>query len=157
VKQFRFPQPVMIKDFSDAFRNMTESIYFTFEYDPYPSNTVPHVGTLTVNIAIDEKLKVKKSDELFLLLTTESLFNGIKYDKDNLKFISRYVFLPMGTKSYTFQKMHPGKYYLYSYNDINNDRKHLSGDYMSSNVNNVIEILPQENFSADTRIDFVIP
>ena len=43
-----------------------------------------------------------QDDELFLLLTTESLFEGLRYDEENLKCISKYVFLPIGTRSHTF-------------------------------------------------------
>jgi hypothetical protein len=157
IDYFKFPQPVMIKDFTDVFKNMPESIYYTFENDPYPSKSQPYVGTVTVNISIDEKLKVEKKHELFLMLTTESLFDGIKYNPDNLKYISRYVYLPVGTKSYTFEKVHPGKYYLYSYNDINNDKKHKTGDYMCSNVNNIVELKAEGSVTVDTKIDFVIP
>lgn len=157
IDHFKFPQPVMIKDFNDVFKNMAESIYFTFENDPYSSKSQPYIGTLTVNITIDDKLKVTDKHELFLLLTTECLFDGIKYLKDNLKYISRYVYLPVGTKSYTFQNVHPGKYYLYSYDDVNQDKKHTSGDYMCSNVTNIVEVKAVSNSAAETKIDLVIP
>jgi hypothetical protein len=136
---------------------MSESIYFTFENDPYSSSSQPYVGNVTVNISIDPNLKVKSDHEFFLLLTAESLFEGLKYDIENLKYISRYVYLPVNTKSYTFNNVHPGKYYLYSYNDINNDKKHLSGDYMSSVLNNVFTLKAEGHVTVDTKIDFVIP
>jgi hypothetical protein len=157
VSHFSFPQPVMIKDFSDVFRNMSESIYFTFENDPYSSSSQPHVGNVTVNISIDEGLKVARRDELFLLLTTESLFEGLVYKNNNLKYISKYVYLPIGTKSYTFNNVHPGTYYLYAYNDRNGDRRHLRGDYMSSNINHIFTLPPKGHVSVDSRIDFIIP
>jgi hypothetical protein len=112
---------------------------------------------VTVNIAIDPSLKTKGDDELFLLLTTESLFEDLSYDKENLKYISKYVFLPIGTRSHTFTHVHPGRYYLYSYNDINGDKRHLSGDYISSDLNNVFEVPPDGQVAVDTIIDFVIP
>lgn len=37
---------------------------------------------------------------------------------------------------------HTGCHYLYSYNDVNGDRRHLSGDYMSSDLNNVFTLSP---------------
>jgi hypothetical protein len=157
ISHFNFPQPVMVKDFSNVFQNMSESIYFTFENDPYSSLTQPYVGNVTVNISIDKGLRIKSDDELFLLLTTESLFEGLKYNKENMKYVSRYVFLPVDTQRYTFTNIHPGTYYLYSYNDINNDKKHLSGDYMSSNINNIFSLQPSGHETVDTSIDFVIP
>ena len=156
LSRFNFPQPVMVKDFTDAFKNMTESIYFTFENDPYPSPQ-PYVGTLTVNISIDKALKIKGNEEVFLLLTTEPLFEGIKYKSENLKYKSKYVSLPINKKSYTITDIHPGKYYLYSFVDTNNDKKHLKGDYMSSEPLNTLTIIQSGNTTADTKIDYLIP
>jgi hypothetical protein len=152
-----FPQPVVVKDFSDVFRNLTESIYYTFENDPYPTNPQPYVGSVTVQINIDEKLKMKKKHELFIVLSTESIFDGLKYNNEKLKYFAKYAYLPAGTKSFTFTNVHPGTYYLYSYSDVNNDRKHKRGDYMSSDQNHVIEIFPESNIIVDTTIDFRIP
>ncbi len=153
---FKFPQPLMVKDFSGVFKNMKESLYFDLENDPYNTASQPYVGNITVNISFDNNLKVKKTDEICLLLTTEPLFEGIKYKEENLNYLSKYIYLPIETKSYTIKNVHPGKYYLYSYNDINNDKKHTKGDYMSSLVNSFV--LPGNGkISVDTRIDFIIP
>jgi hypothetical protein len=154
---FSFPKPVVVKDFTDVFRNLKETIYFTFENDPYPTDPQPYVGTVTVNIKIDEKLKVKKNHELFIVLSTESIFDGLKYKEENLKYFSKYAFLSADTKSFTFTNVHPGTYYLYSYNDVNNDKKHKKGDYMSSNLENIIEVIPEKNIYVETIIDFKIP
>jgi hypothetical protein len=35
IAYFNYPQPVMVKDFTGVFANMTESIFFDLEYDPY--------------------------------------------------------------------------------------------------------------------------
>lgn len=152
-----FPQAFMVKDFSDAFRNMTESIFYSFENDPYPSSSQPYVGSLTVNIKISNELKVREGHELFLLLTTESMFSGLKYDPESDKYYSKYVYLPVGTESFTIKNLHPGKYYLYGYNDVDGDRKHKAGDWMSSDLANIVHISPGENAEASTLIDFIIP
>jgi len=158
ISHFNYPQPVMIKDFSDAFKNMTESIFFSFENDPYNSSSQPYMGSVTVNIIIDKALKVAANQELCLLLTTEPLFEGLKYDPEKLKYISKYVYLPVGTKSYTIKNVHPGKYYIYSYDDLNNDKKHKSGDYMSSDiVKNNFSVPPNGNVEVSTTIDLIIP
>lgn len=152
-----YPQAAIVKDFSDAFVNMSESIYYTFEHDPYPSETQPYVGSVTVNIAMDPNLPVAADHELFLLLTTDSLFDGYEYDPANLRFASKYAYMPIGTTQYTFNHVHPGTYYLYSYNDINGDKKHKSGDYIGSNINHIITVEPETNITVDTMIDYIIP
>ena len=74
-----------------------------------------------------------------------------------MKYVSRYVFLPVDAGGYTFNNVHPGTYHLYSYNDVNNDRKHLRGDQMSSKIHNVFTLPPDGHVAVDTVIDFVIP
>ncbi|MDD5570927.1 MAG: hypothetical protein PHD97_07195 [Bacteroidales bacterium] len=157
ISHFSFPQPVMVKDFSDVFKNMTESIYYIFENDPYPSILQPYVGSVAVIISTGKGIKTKGKEELFLLLTTEPLFEGIKYESENLKYESRYVFLPVNKKSFTITNVHPGRYYLYSFIDVNGDKKHSSGDYMCSDINNAIVIKPNSNTTVNTKIDFIIP
>ena len=93
---FHYPQPIMVKDFTSVFDYMSESIYYTFENDPYSSASQPRVGTVTVGISVDDSLPLDDSHELFLLLTTDSLFDGGEYNKENLKFIRKYVYLPVG-------------------------------------------------------------
>jgi hypothetical protein len=154
---FNYPQPVMLKDFSNAFNNMNESLFFTFDNDPYKSTEQPYVGSVIVNISIDKKLKIKKTDEICLLLTAEPLFEGIKYKEDNLKYIAKYVYLSVGTSTYEIKNLHPGKYYLSSYLDINKDKKHLKGDYMSSDTMNSFTVAKKSKASVNTVIDFVIP
>lgn len=156
-EQHNFPQAIAVKDFTDAFKNMTESIYFTFENDPYPTSPQPNVGSVTVNIKIDESIKVKDHHELFIALFTENIFDGLKYKKENLKYFSKHVYLPVDTKSFTIENVHPGKYYLFSYNDVNEDKKHKKGDYMSSNLNHVIDVPVNGNVEVETVIDFLIP
>ncbi len=158
IEHFDYPQPVMVKDFSNVFEDLHESIYFDLENDPYHTSSQPYVGQVTFNISIDQKLKVDDSHELFLVLTTKSLFEGYSYVKENLNYISKGIFLPVGTETYTFNNVHPGTYYLYSYNDINGDRRHLSGDYYSSNLfNNVFTLDFDSHVEVDTVIDSVLP
>lgn len=154
---FNYPQPIIIKDFTNVFNNMTESIFYNLDNDPYNSTSQPYVGKVTVKISIDPALKTKKDDELCLLLTTEPLFSGLKYNPENIKYLSKYVYLPIGTKEFTIKNVHPGKYYLYSFNDKNNDKKHLSGDYMSSDLNNIINLPANGKITVETKIDLRIP
>ena len=158
IEHFNYPQPVMVKDFSDVFKDMHESIYFTLENDPYNTSSQPYVGQVTFNISIDKQLKVEDHHEIFLVLTTQSLFKGYSYIEENLKYISKGIFLPISTKTYTFNNIHPGTYYLYSYNDINADRRHLSGDYYSSNImNNSFTLDFNSHVTVSTVIDSILP
>ena len=112
---------------------------------------------MTVRVSIDEALKITGGDELFLLLTTKPLFEGLRYNPENLKYVSKYVFLPVDARTHTFTHVHPGRYYLYAYNDVYGDRRHLSGDYMSSDVNNTFTLAPEGHVTVDGVIDFIIP
>lgn len=157
IAHFDYPQPLMIKDFTGVFANMTESIYFNLVNDPYNSTSQPYLGNVIVNISIDQTLKTKKTDEVCILLTTEPLFEGLKYNPENLKYLSKYAYLPVGVKTITIKNTHPGKYYVYSFSDLNNDKKHLKGDYMSSELNNIITVPAKGTIIVETKIDVVIP
>ena len=157
INEFKFPQPKVAKDLTGAFKDMKESIFFNLDEDPYNGAAQPPMGTVTVNISIDPSLKTAKTDELCLLLTTEPMFEGLKYNPEKLNYLSKYVYLPVGTKTYTIKNVQPGTYYLYSYDDINGDKMHKKGDYMSSSLNSSFKVGANEKVSVDTKIDFVIP
>ena len=154
---FNYPQPVMTRDFSNAFNNMQESIFFNFDNDPYNSLAQPYVGSVTVNISVAANCPVNSSDQIFMVFTTDPLFQGLAYKPENLKYISRYVMLSASSKSYTIHNVHPGKYYLYSLIDKDHDGTYLTGDYMSSNITNTFTLGDSQHISVSTHIDFIIP
>ncbi|MDD3877003.1 MAG: hypothetical protein PHT69_10305 [Bacteroidales bacterium] len=156
-EHFNYPQPVMTKDFSNAFNFMSESIFFSFVNDPYKSEDQPYVGNVNVNISIDSSLTVTGTDKVFVLFTTESLFDGFIFNADNLKYISKYVLLPASTASYQIKNVHPGTYYIYAFIDKNYDNQFLSGDYMNSNVSQSFILLEEQNLEVYTLIDYIIP
>ncbi|MBN1699111.1 MAG: hypothetical protein JW881_16450 [Spirochaetales bacterium] len=157
INDLDFPLPVMVKDFSNAFRHMSESIFFTFENDPYPASRQPYMGSVSVAVAFAEDAIPGRTAEIFLILATESLFEGLVYKKENLKYISRYVYLPPGTASYTFSHVHPGTYFLYAYADVNGDRKYETGDYMSAKVDHSFSLETSSHADVATVIDYRIP
>ena len=157
IKLYNYPQPVSVKDFTAHFNNMTESIFFDINQDPYPPSEQPATGRITVKISVDPSLKTNEKDEMCIFLTTESLFEGLKYIPENLKYLSKYIYFPAGTKSITINNVHPGKYYLYSFNDRNGDKYHKSGDYMSSKLDNIVTVATEGTSNAETKIDLVIP
>lgn len=157
IRHFDYPKPVMVRDFSNVFGNDHESIYFSREKDPYPSGDEPYVGSVTFNISIDKKLNTQPDHELFIMLTTRPIFENMRYRPERLNYISKMVYLPIETRKYTLTHIHPGTYYVYSYNDVNQDRRHKSGDYISSDWNHKIVVPPEENITVDTNIDTVIP
>jgi hypothetical protein len=157
IKHFDYPQAVAVKDFTDVFGNAHESLFFSRAKDPYPAKNEPYVGKATFNITIAEKLKVSPKDELFLMLTTKPIFQGTTYVPERLNYISKLIYLPIDQRQYTLTHIHPGTYYLYAYNDINQDRRHKSGDYIASRLEHKITVPPAGHIEVNTKIDFVIP
>ncbi len=157
IDHFNFPQPVMIKDFSNVFEGMEESIYFTFENDPYPSDTQPYLGDAEITVTVDPKLRIEGNHEFLVVLTTENLFDGLTYMSENKKYISRYFYLPAIEGTYTIKNIHPGKYHIYSYNDVNQDKYYKKGDYSSSDIKNTFVVPENGTGKVDTHIDYVIP
>lgn len=154
---FNYPQQVMTRNFSTAFDYMSESIFFTFDNDPYASVDQPYVGSATVNISIAPALTTNPTDGVFLLITTESLFDGLVFNLEKLKYISKYVLVSAQTTNYKINNVHPGTYHIYSFIDKNNDNQYLSGDYMSSNLANTFTVPESQDVSVNTNIDLIIP
>jgi hypothetical protein len=156
-EELKFPKAQMIADFSEVFKGMKESIFFNLDEDPFPVSEQPYVGSLKLDIKLDDSIELSESNEIFIVLTTESLFDGVKYREENQKYISKYVYLLGNSDSYTFLNLHPGKYYIYTFVDKDGDKLYRSGDYMSSDISNIVTIHKEEQSTAKTKIDFIIP
>lgn len=157
IEHFDYPKARMVRDFSDVFGNAHESVFFDTENAPYPSADEPYVGSVTFHITVADDLPTSPTDELFVMLTTKPIFDGFRFDPQRLEYISKFAYLPIDRRTYTLTHIHPGKYYLYTYNDIDGDRQHTSGDYMASRWEHVVVVEPNENTTVDTHIDYVIP
>ncbi len=156
-KKLNFPGKVMIKDFTTTFNHLPEAVYLSEKHDPYPEQEQPFVGKVTINYKISNKLKTTAKGKVFLVITTRSLYKGLRYLPENLKYISRYIFLKPNRKTYTLKGVHPGKYFLYAFYDKNGDRRFTRGEYMSSKPNHVFELKPQGKSKVSTVIDMIIP
>lgn len=152
-----FPSTAAARDFSSVFSSLSESIYFDRTNDPYSSQEQPGTGSLSVSIATDPSLPVKNQDELCVFLTTKPLFRGIKYLPENFVTLSRYLYMPGNTKKCTLSNVHPGKYYVYAFNDRNGDKRHKSGDYMTSDTGMTVVIESGKQSEIKLMLDFVIP
>jgi hypothetical protein len=157
VAHFGYPKQEMTKDFSSAFGGMTQSIFFTFENDPYSSVTQPYVGSCTAHVSIDTTLTTVPTDKVFLMFTTQPLFDGSTYHPERLKYISRYVYLTVNTSQYRIHNMHPGKYYIYALIDKNGDGQYLIGDYMNSEFSQSFTVSENADVDVSTKVDFLIP
>lgn len=159
IAHFGFPKPEMVRDFSSAFTNMTESMFFphNYQFDPYPSSSQPYRGNVTVNISVSPSLTVNPNDIVFVVFTTQTLFSGIQYIPDNLKYVSNFLFLSAGTHSYVIPDVHPGTYYLYALIDKNHDHNYMSGDYATSNVTYTFTVNENQNTNVTATIDYILP
>jgi hypothetical protein len=156
-KHFGFPSLTGRDDFAGIFKNMDESIIFDLTKDPYTPSLPVGTGKLTVQIKLSKELPDADKGEICLLLTTDPLIVGLRYLPENLKYVSRAIYLKPGTTTYTFENIHAGHYYLYSYSDMNNDKKHKKGDYMSSSTSNTLDVFPAGTTNYETAIDMIIP
>ncbi len=157
IEHFGFPRNVMVRNFNEVYNGMSESIFFDLSKDPYPDNEQPYTGTVHVDISISPELNNIAAGELFILFTTQSIYDGLKLKPDFKNNYSRYVFLPSGTKTITLRNMHPGTYHLYAFSDLNLDKRHLKGDLMSSATDNVVVIKDGGTVNASVIIDMIIP
>ncbi len=156
INQFNFPRKTMIKDFTDAFEGHSESVWYSFNGDPYAEADQPYLGVANVSYSFHNSLSVDPNKNVFLLLTTKPLFNGATYDPTALNFISRYVTVSATNPDYTFTYFHPGAYYLYGLYDKDGNGLFNSGDYISYSTNS-FSVGNKGTGSASTQINFVIP
>jgi len=152
-----YPQAVSVVDLTEGFKNMKESIFFEFNTDPYKTEEQPYVGNINLKILSDPELEIKDENEIEILITIKPLFEGVKYIESNLKYASKIVLLPGDTKSFTINNIHPGKYYIYAFVDLNGDKLHTSGEYMSSKGIPEIIVEPDKGTDYEIIIDMVIP
>jgi hypothetical protein len=158
IAQFGFPKKELVKDFSTTFDTKPEAIYYDLSTDPYNESMQPHLGRTDVSVSISSSLPaVDPNKKVFLLVTTQPLFSGLTFNPAQMKFRSRYVFIPSTDQAFTFNYMHPGPYYLYAFYDNNGDGTFSSGDYMSSDLSNTFTLGPQGVSSVSASIDMIIP
>ncbi len=160
ISTFGFPQKQQVKDFSTTFDSRTEAIYYSaadLAIDPYNEASQPYLGQTTVNIAFDGTHIPDPAKKIFLMITTQSLFSGVTYNPAQLKFRSRYVLLASTDNVFTFNYMHPGSYYLYTFYDANGDGLFSSGDWMDSNLSNTFTLAALGTQNVNAMINFTIP
>ena len=127
-----FPQKAMVKDFSSTFSQVTESIYYSLASDPYPESAQPYLGQASLSYTALSSFTLDTHRNVFLFVTTQPLISGFSFNAANMKYRSRYVILSAGHPSFTFNYMHPGSYYLYSFYDADGNGALSSGDYVST-------------------------
>ena len=120
-----FPQKTLVKDFSTTFLPDSESVFYQLVGDPYPENEQPYLGQSTLSYSVNPSLTLPSNKNVFLIVTTQPLISGFTPNFANLIYRSRYVILSGADKSFVFNYMHPGSYYLYAFCDANNDGTHL--------------------------------
>ena len=157
IRAFYYPQMLAMKDFTENFKPMPESVYFALSEDPYNEVAQPYLGKAMITISFARGYDSKPGNQLILLLTTKPLFDGIVYKKDNLKYSSRSCHITADYSNYTFTNLHPGSYYLYAFYDYNGNGIIDKGDYMNSNVNQVITVGEKQTIPASVIFNFELP
>ncbi|HHG84685.1 MAG TPA: hypothetical protein ENJ82_08040 [Bacteroidetes bacterium] len=158
ISHFNFPQKELTKDFSTTFGGLTDAVFYTTVFDPYPESEQPYLGNTTINLAITNPITIDTTKKVLLSITTQPLFNGFNFIPANLKYRSRYVLLNAASSlSFNFNYMHPGDYYLNAIYDNNGDFNFSSGDYMNSAFDIPFTLNPDGTTSENVNINFKIP
>lgn len=156
ITHFSFPQKNMTKDFTNAFGGHTESVWYSFDGDPYAEADQPYLGVAQISYTFLNTLSVDPAKRVFLLLTTQPLFSGVTYNPSALNYLSRYVTLRANQTAYNFTYFHPGTYYLYALYDKDGNGIFSSGDYVSFS-NTTFSVGDEQTVSASTQINLVVP
>ncbi len=157
MSKFKYPQTHVVRDFSHVFDHLTESIFFSTENDPYPSCEQPRTGSANIIIEVDQSINLPKPSEIFLLLCTESIFDGLKIRTDRHEYYSRYMKVSALKNRAIIDNIHPGSYFLYVFADTNGDGLHTRGEFMSSDPAHRIHIGRDSITNASVVLDMIIP
>lgn len=153
---FSYPQKTLVKNFSSAFAGDVETVFYTYNGDPYPQSAQPYLGQSDLSYTTAGVPAIPSGAKVFLIVTTQPLISGGTISTLGLNTRSRYVILSSPDAAYTFNYMHPGSYYLYAFYDANGDGIPDSGDYVST-ANTAFTLSPLGTASATTQINYVLP
>jgi hypothetical protein len=153
---FQYPQKVMVKDFTHSFDSLTDAVFYQLVGDPYTEADQPYLGVSMLSYTVLPSLTLSASRKVFLVVTTQPLFSGFTFNASAMNFRSRYVILSSSTRSFNFNYMHPGAYYLYALYDADGNGTFNSGDYIST-ANTSFSLAAKGSTSASTQINFMIP
>ncbi len=156
ISHFAFPQKKMVRDFTDAFAGRIESVWYTFDGDPYAEADQPYVGKVNTSYTFSSSLSIAPTNDVYVIITTQPLFSGTTFNTAALKTLARFVILHPNQTKYTFDNFHPGDYYLYALYDKDGNGLFTSGDYVSySNAN--FTVTEKQTSTVSTQINLVIP
>ena len=153
---FGFPKKTMTKDFTTSFDNVTESVFYTLTGDPFAEADFPYLGNTNITYTFSPNLTPQPNKLVVLLITTQPLINGFSIDPTSWKTRSRYVILSSSSRSFKFNYMHPGTYYVYGFYDNDSNRILSSGDWVSS-TNTTFSLSDKGTTNAAVQINFTIP
>ena len=158
IEALNLPERKVVKDFTTTFNNLNEAVFYDQSNDPYPEEEHPYLGTSEITINIDNSITVNSSNKMFILITTQPLFNGLIPNFNNLKYRSRYVVLEASPNtSFNFNYMHPGSYYVNAIYDANGNNSIGSGDYINQSVDVPFMLNAESTVSKSITINFEIP
>ncbi len=154
---FGYPQKTMVKNFSNTFTGDVETVFYTFNGDPYPQSAQPYLGQSTLSYTVASTLPaIPAGAKTYLIVTTQPLIGGTGPITGNLIYRSRYVILSSPDQTFLFNYMHPGSYYLYAFYDADGNGTLSSGDYVST-ANTAFTLAPLGTATATTQINYIIP
>ncbi|GIV22506.1 MAG: hypothetical protein KatS3mg025_0165 [Bacteroidia bacterium] len=157
IAHFQYPQPVVVRDLSQAFAGRTEAIYYSpIQNDPYPSDQQPYLGFLRASYQHHSSYTPDPDKFVILFTTTQPLVENFQYYPDRLRYISRYVRLPATQTTFFFPHVHPGSYYLYALYDEDENGTPSSGDWFSL-MGTRFTLAPQDTAAAAVPITFRLP
>lgn len=154
---FNFPQKVITKDFTTTFDGLTEAVFYSTAQDPYPEYDQPYLGVANLTVNITSPATIDPSKRILIAITTKPLFDGLAFNTTNLKFRSRYVFVQANNPTFSFNYMHPGKYYVNAIYDTNGDNNFSSGDFMNSSFDMPFTLTEKGAKDVSVTINFEIP
>ena len=157
IELFDYPQAVSEVNLESAFVNLLDpdsALFLEEDADPFPKSDHGHVSDLKMNFT---KATTIATEKMLLYISTEPLIdeNGV-VDLNNVnEKVVRTIDVQPSELSYTTTYLHPDKYYITAFADLDGNFYPSSGDVSNASV--VVEVLPESISEIEVVVDLSIP
>jgi len=154
---FNFPQPVSEVSLENKLVNLIDpdsALFLEEMNDPFPKSEHGHLSDLTINI---NRTTSKSNTKLLLYISKAPIvdINGqVNFENLDTQVI-RTIEVQANEISYTTTYLHPDKYFITAFSDVDNNFYPSTGDI--SNISKAINVLPEHELSMEIDVDKLIP
>lgn len=153
---FGFPKMVSEINLDGRFEGMQHlktATFYSESEDPFPESAHGFISRLAIDFERGEEIEGK---ELLLLLSTSPLIRKYGFDFQAFdKTVSRFVLVGGEESQFECTYLHPGKYYLTAFADLDGNYYPSKGDFVGGSK--LVEVKPEMRLESRLAVDRSFP